>query len=108
MDISPLAPARFPDLPEIAGVTFASAAVGVKYEGRDDVMLALLAPGTTIAGVFTTSATRSSNILDCQKKLGGDESGPAAIFVNSGNSNAFTGKHGDGSVASRVSNAGWP
>ncbi|MEP4639297.1 MAG: bifunctional glutamate N-acetyltransferase/amino-acid acetyltransferase ArgJ, partial [Yoonia sp.] len=63
-----------------------------------DVMLALLTPGSTIAGVFTRSATRSANVLDCQEKLGGDQTGPAAIFVNSGNSNAFTGKAGTGSV----------
>ena len=98
MPLSPLAPAAFPDLPVIDGVTFATAEAGVKYNDRADVMVALLAPGSTIAGVFTTSATRSANVLDCQAKLGGDQSGPAAIFVNSGNSNAFTGKHGTGSV----------
>ena len=94
MKTSPLAPASFPDLPVIDGVTFASAAAGVKYEGRDDVMLALLAPGTSIAGVFTRSSTRSANVLDCQEKIGGDSGGPAAILVNSGNSNAFTGTRG--------------
>lgn len=98
MTISPLAPAKFPDLPAIGGVTFASVAAGVKYEGRDDVMLAVLAPGTQIAGVFTTSATRSANVLDCQAKMGGDATSGAAIIVNSGNSNAFTGKAGEGSV----------
>lgn len=98
MDISPLAPARFPDLPEIAGVTFASAAAGVKYQGRDDVMLALLAPGTSVSGVFTRSATRSAPVLDCQQKLGSDPSSAAAILVNSGNSNAFTGGRGVASV----------
>ncbi|MBB5721365.1 glutamate N-acetyltransferase/amino-acid N-acetyltransferase [Loktanella ponticola] len=98
MPLSPLAPAAFPDLPVIDGVTFATAEAGVKYANRADVMLALLTPGSTIAGVFTRSATRSANVLDCQEKLGGDQSGPAAIFVNSGNSNAFTGKHGTGSV----------
>jgi len=98
MPLSPLAPAAFPDLPVIEGVTFATAEAGVKYADRADVMLALLSPGSTIAGVFTRSATRSANVLDCQEKLGGDQSGSAAIFVNSGNSNAFTGKHGTGSV----------
>ena len=98
MPLSPLAPAAFPDLPIIEGVTFATAEAGVKYKDRADVMLALLTPGSTIAGVFTKSATRSANVLDCQEKLGSDQSGPAAIFVNSGNSNAFTGKHGTGSV----------
>ncbi|MCG3268482.1 bifunctional glutamate N-acetyltransferase/amino-acid acetyltransferase ArgJ [Yoonia sp. I 8.24] len=99
MTISPLAPAQFPDLPEIDGVTFAAAAAGVHYAGRTDVMLACLTAGSAVAGVFTRSATRSANVLDCQAKLGGDPSGPAAIIVNSGNSNAFTGKHGDNSVA---------
>jgi len=98
MKKSPLAPAAFPSLPVIDGVTFASAAAGVRYKDRDDVMLALLAPGTAVAGVFTKSATRSANVLDCQEKLGGDSTGPAAILVNSGNSNAFTGGRGIASV----------
>lgn len=98
MTVSPLAPANFPELPEIAGVTFAAAAAGVKYKNRVDVMLALLAPGTAMAGVFTRSATRSAPVLDCQSKLGHDASGPAAILVNSGNSNAFTGGRGTESV----------
>jgi len=98
MTISPLAPAHFPELPEISGVTFAAAAAGVKHKNRVDVMLALLAPGTAMAGVFTRSATRSAPVLDCQSKLGHDHSGPAAILVNSGNSNAFTGGRGIESV----------
>ncbi len=99
MTKSPLAPTKFPELPVIAGATFASAAAGVKYEDRDDVMLAVLAPGSAVAGVFTTSATRSANVLDCQAKLGLVSDAGAAIIVNSGNSNAFTGKAGEGSVA---------
>ena len=95
MSISPLAPASFPDLPVIDGVTFAAAAAGVKRADRVDVMLALLAEGTSVAGVFTTSSTRSANVLDCQRKLALGTSGPAAILVNSGNSNAFTGKLGE-------------
>lgn len=97
--VSPLAPARFPDLPVVKGATFATTAAGVKYADRTDVMLALLQPGTTMAGVFTRSATRSANVLDCQAKIGADSDAGAAIIVNSGNSNAFTGKAGEGSVA---------
>ncbi|MBT9383884.1 bifunctional glutamate N-acetyltransferase/amino-acid acetyltransferase ArgJ [Pseudooceanicola sp. CBS1P-1] len=91
---SPLAPAAFPELPVIGGLRFASAAAGVKYQGRTDVMLALLDPGSTMAGVFTRSKTRSAPVLDCQAKIGLDGTGGAAIIVNSGNSNAFTGKNG--------------
>ncbi|WP_010142300.1 bifunctional glutamate N-acetyltransferase/amino-acid acetyltransferase ArgJ [Oceanicola sp. S124] len=91
---SPLAPAAFPALPVIDGVRFATVEAGVRYEGRRDVMLALLDAGSVMAGVFTRSATRSAPVLDCQEKIGLDGSGPAAIVVNSGNANAFTGKNG--------------
>ncbi len=98
--VSPLAPrAGFPVLPEIGGVRFAAAQAGVRYAGRTDVMLAELAPGTEVAGVFTRSSTRSAPVLDCQKKIGGSASGGAAIVVNSGNANAFTGAAGMEAVA---------
>ncbi len=103
--VSPLAPkGGFPRLPEIGGVRFAACAAGVRYEGRDDVMLAEIAPGSAIAGVFTRSVTRSAPVLDCQAKLaaldregGGPERG-FAILVNSGNANAFTGAVGEQAV----------
>ncbi|WP_375229393.1 bifunctional glutamate N-acetyltransferase/amino-acid acetyltransferase ArgJ [Roseobacter sp. S98] len=99
LPVSPLAPAAFPDLTVINGVRFSSVAAGVKYTGRDDVMLAQLDPGTVIAGVFTRSATRSAPVLDCQAKLGGASEEGAAILVNAGNSNAFTGRNGTDAVA---------
>lgn len=96
--VSPLAPARFPDLPVIDGVRFATIAAGVRYQGRTDVMLARLAPGTSVAGAFTRSSTRSAAVLDCEDKIGGPSEAGAAILVNSGNSNAFTGKSGERAV----------
>lgn len=98
MQKSPLAPACFPELPVVNGVTFATIAAGVRYSGRTDVMLARLITGTSIAGVFTKSTTRAAPVLNCQAKLGGDCTAPAAILVNSGNANAFTGKNGQTSV----------
>ncbi|OSP54672.1 bifunctional glutamate N-acetyltransferase/amino-acid acetyltransferase ArgJ [Pseudoruegeria sp. SK021] len=95
--VSPLAPAGgFPDLPPIAGLRLAAAKAGVRYRGRLDVMLAVLDPGTVMAGVTTRSATRSAPVLDCEDKLSAPDDGtaPAAIIVNSGNSNAFTGSNG--------------
>jgi len=93
--VSPLAPkGGFPDLPVIDGVEFAAAEAGVRYSGRTDVMLARLCPGTAIAGVFTKSATRAAPVLDCQAKIGTDPTAGAAIVVNSGNANAFTGQNG--------------
>ena len=92
--VSPLAPAAFPELPVINGVRFATVAAGVRYAGRTDVMLAELAPGTTVAGAFTRSATRAAPVLDCQAKIGTHSDAGAAIIVNSGNANAFTGRNG--------------
>ncbi|MEP1539063.1 MAG: bifunctional glutamate N-acetyltransferase/amino-acid acetyltransferase ArgJ [Paracoccaceae bacterium] len=97
--VSPLAPPGFPDMPTIGGVTFSSCAAGVRYQGRPDVMLAELRPGTAIAGVFTRSSTRAAPVLDCQTKLGGAYDKGAAILVNSGNANAFTGRAGLESVS---------
>ncbi len=98
--VSPLAPPEMPALPEIAGLRLATCAAGIKYRDRDDVMLAELAPGTVIAGVFTRSATRSAPVLDCEAKLaaGSNLDSGAAILVNAGNANAFTGSAGSGTV----------
>ncbi|MES2665670.1 MAG: bifunctional glutamate N-acetyltransferase/amino-acid acetyltransferase ArgJ [Pseudomonadota bacterium] len=99
--VSPLAPASFPVLPVIAGVEFAAVEAGIKYQNRRDVMLVRLAPGTAMAGVFTRSSTRSACVRDCQTKLASraPAGAGAAIIVNSGNSNAFTGRVGDEAVA---------
>lgn len=99
LPVSPLAPAAFPVLPVVEGVSFATVAAGVRYSGRTDLMLAKLSPGTSIAGVFTRSSTRAAPVLDCQAKLGGKTRDGAAILVNSGNANAFTGALGTEAVA---------
>ena len=65
-------------------------------------MLARTAPGSTVAGVFTQSTTRSASVRDCEAKLakhaGTAATDGIAILVNSGNANAFTGRDGDASV----------
>jgi len=94
--ISPLAPKSFPKLPPLAGVRLATVAAGVRYQQRTDVLLALLAPGTQVAGVFTTSKTASAPILWCRDKLKGGEA--RVLVVNSGNANAFTGRIGQEGV----------
>ncbi len=99
--VSPLAPKDgFPALPAVSGVEFAAVEAGVRYANRKDVMLVRLAPGTSIAGAFTRSSTRAACILDCQAKLKAKvpAGAGAAIVVNSGNANAFTGARGQASV----------
>src|SRR5438067_2134230 len=90
--ISPLAPAQFPDMPPVAGVKLATAAAGIRYAGRTDVLLALFEPGTTVAGVLTRSKCPSAPVDWCRTHLKGGSAG--ALVVNSGNANAFTGKCG--------------
>src|SRR5581483_8007309 len=90
--ISPLAPAGFPDMPPIAGVRLATAAAGIRYAGRTDVLLALFDKGTAVAGVFTKSKCPSAPVDWCRAQLKGG--GARALVVNSGNANAFTGKSG--------------
>lgn len=94
--VSPLAPASFPDLPPIAGVSFATAAAGIRYKGRTDVLLLRLAEGTTAAGVFTRSRCPSAPVDWCRKALPGGKA--RGLVVNSGNANAFTGKTGSAAV----------
>jgi glutamate N-acetyltransferase/amino-acid N-acetyltransferase len=90
--VSPFAPESLPDVPAIAGVRFATAEAGIRYKGRTDLLLVILGPGTTAAGVLTRSKTRSAPVEWCAKRL---ETGRArALVVNSGNANAFTGRRG--------------
>jgi glutamate N-acetyltransferase/amino-acid N-acetyltransferase len=90
--ISPLAPKSFAKLPPLAGVRLATGAAGVRYKGRTDVLVAIMAPNTQAAGVFTKSKTSSAPVDWCKAHL---KSGTArALVVNSGNANAFTGKAG--------------
>ena len=96
--VSPLAPTDVPDMPVIAGVKLATAAAGIRYQGRTDVLLAVMDKGTTVAGVFTQSKCPSAPVEWCRAKLGGGRSSKGgfawALVVNSGNANAFTGKTG--------------
>ena len=90
--ISPLAPKVTVTVPPVPGVTFATAAAGIRYKGRTDVLLAALAKGTTVAGVTTRSRCPSAPVEWCREVL---KTGKArALVVNSGNANAFTGQKG--------------
>jgi glutamate N-acetyltransferase / amino-acid N-acetyltransferase len=89
--LSPLAPKNYPFLPSIAGVRFATAAAGVRYADRTDVMMALFDAPAAVAGVFTRSKCPSAPVDWCRAHL---NSSARALIVNSGNANAFTGHAG--------------
>ena len=69
---------------------------GVRYQDRDDILLAILPAGATVAGVLTKSKTCSAPVDWCRENLSRGK--VRAIVVNAGNANAFTGKAGDKAV----------
>ena len=95
--VSPLAPTDYPELPEIAGIRFATAEAGIKYKNRTDVLLVEMDEGTVVAGVLTRSKCPSAAVDWCRDNLPGGKA--RALLVNSGNANAFTGKKGKSAVA---------
>jgi glutamate N-acetyltransferase/amino-acid N-acetyltransferase len=102
--VSPLAPASFPEIPEIAGVRMATASAGIRYKGRTDVLLAVFDKGTTVAGVFTKSKCPSAPVDWCRDHLKGGAA--RVLVVNSGNANAFTGRTGKDATKYTAASAG--
>ena len=92
LPLSPLAPAKFPKMFPVSGAALATAGLGIKYCGRDDVLLMGFVPGTTVAGVFTKSLCPGAPVDWCKAHI---KRGTArALVVNAGNANAFTGATG--------------
>ena len=95
--VSPLAPRSFAEMPPLRGVRMATAAAGIKYKGRTDVLMMVFDAPASVAGVFTTSKCPSAPVDFCKANLGGGKA--RAVVVNSGNANAFTGRKGRESTA---------
>jgi glutamate N-acetyltransferase/amino-acid N-acetyltransferase len=93
--VSPMA-TELPDLPPIAGVRFATAAAGIRYQGRTDMLLAEFAPGTQVAGVFTRNQCPGAPVDWCRAALKSGRASKLArgLVVNAGNANVFTGRAG--------------
>ncbi len=94
--VSPLAPQTIATLPPIAGFDIATEASGLRYKGRDDLLILRGAPGTEIAGVFTQNAMPGAPIDWTRNALtySPDPKSPRLIIVNAGNANVFTGAKG--------------
>ena len=97
MDVSPFAPARFPKLPNLAGLRLGAMAAGERYRRRADLTLMELAPGSTVAGVFTRSTMPGAPVLWCRKHIARGKA--RAVVINAGNANVFTGRQGLDDVA---------
>jgi glutamate N-acetyltransferase/amino-acid N-acetyltransferase len=88
---SPLA-VNLPALQPLAGVRLGAAAAGIRYQGRNDLVMMEMAAGTTVAGVFTSSKCPGAPVDWCRSSLRGGRA--RAVVVNAGNANVFTGRAG--------------
>jgi len=90
--VSPLAPETFAECPAIDGILLSTAEAGIKYSGREDVLLARFLRPAEVAGVFTRSRCPSAPVVWCRHLL--SQGSARGLLVNSGNANAFTGRRG--------------
>jgi glutamate N-acetyltransferase/amino-acid N-acetyltransferase len=88
---SPLAVA-LPELPPLGGVRLGAAAVGIRYQGRTDVVMMEVTPGSAVAGVFTSNKCPGAPVDWCRGALKGRKA--RLVVVNAGNANVFTGRAG--------------
>jgi glutamate N-acetyltransferase / amino-acid N-acetyltransferase len=89
MAVSLQAPTRLPPVP---GIRLATAAAGIRYRGRDDLVLIDAGPGASVAALFTTNAFCAAPVLVAREHLRGG--GARWLLINAGNANAGTGVAG--------------
>ena len=77
----------------MAGIELGIAMAGVRKADRKDVLLMRIAPGATVAGVFTLNRFCAAPVILCKKHLASGKA-PRAMVVNTGNANAGTGEDG--------------
>ena len=85
------------DLKPVAGIDIGFAQAGIKKPNRKDLLVMRLAPGATVAGVFTTNRFCAAPVQVCQAHLAAVSTGGApirALVINTGNANAGTGASG--------------
>ncbi|PCK09164.1 MAG: bifunctional ornithine acetyltransferase/N-acetylglutamate synthase [Alteromonadaceae bacterium] len=87
----------WPQMHVIDGVTLASAAAGVKYSDRNDVLAISICDGASVAGVFTQNAFCAAPVTIAKAHISACRDAghsPRVLLINSGNANACTGEAG--------------
>ena len=85
------------NLKPVAGIEIGFAQAGIKKPNRKDVLVMRLAPGATVAGVFTKNRFCAAPVQISKANLAAVTNGAApirALLVNTGNANAGTGEAG--------------
>src|SRR5680860_1269756 len=85
-------PGTLPEFFPVAGVRLGIASAGIKKPGRKDVVVFELAPGSRVAGLFTTNQFCAAPVILSRKHLA--EKAPRYLLINTGNANAGTGERG--------------
>jgi glutamate N-acetyltransferase/amino-acid N-acetyltransferase len=89
---SPLAPERFPEVANIAGLRLLARRSEERYKGRNDVLIAVLDEGSTSAAVFTRSLTPGAPVIWSRQVH--QQAEGRGMVVTAGNANVCTGQQG--------------
>ena len=81
------------NLKPVPGIQLGYAEAGIKKPNRKDLLVLKLAPGATVAGVFTTNRFCAAPVQLCKQHLAGGKP-ITALVINTGNANAGTGEPG--------------
>ena len=76
----------------VEGVRLSAVSAGIRYQGRDDLVLMELAEGSQCAAVFTKNAFCAAPVIIAREHLA--MTLPRYLLINSGNANAGTGDQG--------------
>ena len=76
----------------IDGVSIGVGCAGIKKPNRQDLVVFQLAPGSSVAGVFTTNAFCAAPVIVAREHL--KQGDIRCLVINTGNANAGTGQQG--------------
>jgi len=85
-------PATLPQLAAVKGFRLGTTCAGIKKPGRRDLVVMELAPGSSVAGVFTRNAFCAAPVTLSKQHLA--QGAPRYLLTNTGNANAGTGAEG--------------
>ena len=80
------------ELPQVPGIRLATSAAGIRYRGRDDLLLIDAGSDASIAALFTRNAFCAAPVQVAREHL--ETGAPRWLLINAGNANAGTGSAG--------------
>jgi len=76
----------------VPGIRLATAAAGIRYQGREDLVLIDAGPDAAVAALYTTNAFRAAPVVVAAEHQAGGHA--RWLLINAGNANAGTGAPG--------------